>query len=103
MRPKPRRNGYTTLNVGGGEEVDTLEVTVDGETELDQSVNLLSTNYRTVGTGVTMSGTRLHGHEIPTGYVKVAIGRIETDIQLWPNLQTDEASLTSGSITAWPV
>ena len=50
-----------------------------------------------------MLGTRLHGHEIPTGYVKVAIGRIETDIQPWPNLQTNEASLTSGSITAWPV
>ena len=51
MRPKPRKNGYTTLYVGGGEEIDTSAI--DGKRELGQSVNLLLTNYKTVGTGVT--------------------------------------------------
>jgi len=108
MRPKP--HGYTTLSVGAtlpvgaGEEVASPAITPkESITNLSRSVNLLSAAYKTVGTAVTMSGTSLHGHELPAGYIKVAIQRIEPNIHSWPHLQTDEASLTSGSITAWPV
>ncbi len=32
-----------------------------------------SSRSEVVGTGLTMAGTVLHGHELPAGYVKVAI------------------------------
>ena len=65
-------------------------------------MNLLSATDETVGTAVTMFGALLHGHEFPVGYVKVTIRTIQPSIQTWPNLPSDEACLTAGSITAWP-
>ena len=64
-------------------------------------MNLLSATDETVGTAVTMFGALLH--EFPVGYVEVTIRTIQPNIQTWPNLPSDEACLTAGSITAWPV
>ena len=71
--------------------------------EVGQTVNLLSATDETVGSAVTIFGALLHGHEFPVGYVKVTIRTIQPNIQTWPNLPSDEACLTVGSITAWPV
>ena len=71
MRPKPCRIGRNSVSVISGEEVNLCEA-VEGEAvEFGCSVNLLTSSYKVVGTAMTMSGTSLHGHDLPAGYVKV--------------------------------
>ena len=67
-----------------------------------QEVNLVASNSRVVGRGMVMDGNKLHGHEIPSSFLKVAITKIENNIV--PLLRTtfDDAYLTVGGFTAWP-
>ena len=41
-----------------------------------------------------MSGDNLHGHKIPSGFTKLAIGKIDPDVKLWAGLKGDD-ELTS--------
>ena len=68
-----------------------------------QEVNLVAaSNSRVVGRGMVMEGNKLHGHEIPSSFLKVAITKIENNTA--PLLRTtfDEPYLTVGGFTAWP-
>ena len=66
-------------------------------------VSLLSSKREVVGTGRTVAGSVLHGHELLAGYVKVAIDQIDEFVSCWPELKSDECLLTSGCVTAWPI
>lgn len=67
-----------------------------------QEVNLVASNSRVVGRGMVMEGNKLHGHEIPSSFLKVPITKIEDNIA--PLLRTtfDDPYLTVGGFTAWP-
>ena len=96
--------GRTTLavqsnctNVGPLEE-ETPTV----PTTMGHSVSLMSSQYKIIVAGITMSGDNLHGHKIPSGFTKLAISKIDPDVELWAGLKGDD-ELTSGCITAWPL
>lgn len=67
-----------------------------------QEVNLVASDSRVVGRGTVMEGNKLHGHEIPSSFLKVTITKIDTGVT--PLLRTtfDEPYLTVGEFTAWP-
>ena len=101
--------GYTTLAVGGGTDVGPLEATLDltedttpTTVQVGYTVNLLSSDYRQIGTADTMTGDTLHGHKIPPDYVKVAVKKMQAD-GIKSLLGGNDEPLTAGSITAWPV
>ena len=67
-----------------------------------QEVYLVASDSQVVGRGMVMEGNKLHGHEIPRSFVKVAITHIEKNVP--PLLRTtfDDPYLTVGGFTAWP-
>ena len=80
----------------------SLEQSTAGtSTKIGHSIQLLSGTYKAIGTAVIISGSALHGHEIPSGYSKVAVDGIDANVKPWP--AGDDENLYSGSITAWPV
>ena len=68
---------------------------------IGQSIQLLSSSYIPIGTAVTMTGDKVHGHDIPDGYVRIAIVNIDAGVK--PLVRGDDEDLTKGSITAWPL
>ena len=118
MKPTP---GYSTLAITGRNDhcvrLDPVEesssaitstttsTTTSSTTSVGfgQSVSLLSSAYKLVGTGLIMDGTTLHGHAVPKGFTKVAIQKITTGVKPWPALKGDSEDLSGGSITAWPL
>ena len=120
MKPTP---GYSTLAIMGGkdncvrlepvEESSSATTSTTASTSTSsttctgvgfgQSVSLLSSTYKVVGTGLIMDGTTLHGHAVPKGFTKVAIQKITTGVKPWPALKDDSEDLSDGSITAWPL
>ena len=115
MKPTP---GYSTLAITGRNDhcvrLDPVEesssattststsTTTSSTTDVGfgQSVSLLSSAYKLVGTGLIMDGTTLHGHAVPKGFTKVAIQKITTGVNA---LKDDSEDLSGGSITAWPL
>lgn len=100
--------GYTTLSVKGSSDhsivLGSLEQSTTGTSiEIGHSIQLLSSTYKAVGTAVIMSGSQLHGHEVPSGYSKVAVDKIDANVKPWPAVKGDDENLSSGSITAWPI
>ena len=97
---------YTTLATKGNDDHDVMLGPLGEQhttsTEIGHSVHLVSTTYQVLGTAATMSGDCLHGHEIPIGYSKVLIQKIDSSVKSWPSVKEDDEDLTSGSITAWP-
>ena len=99
--PKP---GHTSLSVCGSRsrEVCLAEAAAE-EVKCGGMVNLLSSNYKVIGTAITISGNILHGQELPNRFVKVAVQTITDGIKAWLGLNDDGCVLTPGSITAWPI
>jgi len=67
-----------------------------------QEVNLVASNSRVVGRGMVMEGNTLHGHEIPSSFLKVAITEIENNVAPLLRTMFDEPYLIVGGFTAWP-
>lgn len=101
-QPKISSIGHSTLSTSVEKEV-SLPPAQKETIEFGSNVKLLSSTCEVVGTGLTMDGIVLHGHELPAGYVKVSIKKIKKNISPWPALKSDQCMLTSGSITAWPI
>ena len=111
--PAPSSNsghapGFTTLSTkGSGDDSLVLqsleESTASTSTEIGHSIQLLSSTYKAIGTAVTMSGSVLHGHDIPSEYSKVVVDKIDANVKPWPLIKGDDENLSSGSITAWPI
>ncbi len=101
--------GHSTLSVSSLSDHDIhlpevcLPEAAIEEVECGGTVNVLSSGYKPIGTGVTISGKILHGMELPHGFVKLAVQTIHDNTKSWPGLKDDGCVLTPGSITAWPV
>ena len=50
-------------------------------------MNLLSTEYKIIGTAITITEQLLHGHNIPDGYIKAAIQKITAGVPPWPDVE----------------
>ena len=103
MKALSRSVGHSTLLTSVGSEVSLTESTEKSIVEIGGTVRLLSSSYERIGMALTMSGTVLHGQNLPAGYVKIAINAVDEYVVSWPTLKSDECLLTSGSITAWPI
>ena len=103
VKAQPRSVGHSTLSTSVGSEVSLTEARENNIVEIGGTVRLLSSSYERIGTALTMSGTVLHGRDLPAGYVKVAINAVDENVVSWPTLKSDECLLTSRSITAWPI
>ena len=95
--------GYPTLSTKGCSDYKVVlgsleESTVSTSTEIGHSIQLLSVTYKAVGTAVIMSGSALHGHDIPSGYCKVAVDKIDANVKSWPVIKGDDENLSNGSI-----
>ena len=100
VKAHPHSVGHSTLSTSIGSEVSLTEARENNIVEIGGTVRLLSLSYERIGTALTMSGTVLHGQDLPAGYVKVAINAVDENVVSWPTLKSDECLLTSGSITA---
>ncbi len=99
--------GYSTLSVSDGKEITVSAQVAKQDKHIDvaQTVNLLTKSNQIVGRARTMAGTLLHGHELPGGFMKLSIEKINPEIKPWEGIKNDdmETYLTAGCITAWPV
>ncbi len=97
--------GYTTLSKKGAEDDVALNVPKGSETKSNcifgATVQLLSESYAPVGTGVTMNGSRVHCHDIPDGFIRVTVSKINPGTK--PLVRGTDEDLAKGCITAWPL
>ena len=70
---------------------------------LGASVQLLSDSNTPVGTAVTISGEKVHGHKIPDGFIRVAVDKLNPGVTPLVKGSGSDEDLTSGCITAWPL
>ena len=95
-------SGFTTLAA-----VDnTVEFKTTTVKEGD-NVHILSESNTPIGTATIMAGNKLHGNDLPVGFVKIAIKdiNISTSVTPWPQIVSsfdDDEVLINGSITGWP-
>ena len=101
--PNNTKIGHSTLSITSNHDVRLPEAAATEDVECGGTVNMLSSEYKQIGTGLIISGNILHGMELPPGFVKLAIQTIHDNTQSWPGLKDDGCMLTPGSITAWPV
>ena len=66
-----------------------------------QNVKLLQ-NARVIGLGQVADGNILHGHEIPTSFIKVVITRLDANIVPLFKAAFNPPYLSLGEHTAWP-
>ena len=95
--------GYTTLTTKGSDDGQVLleQSSACEHIKIGHSIHLLSTSYQVVGTAVTMTGDSLHGHNIPSEYTKIAIKKIDPNVNPWPSVKgLDNEPLTNGSVRA---
>ena len=67
-----------------------------------QNVKLLQ-NSHVIGLGRVTDGNILHGHEIPTTFIKVVITNLDANIVPIFNAAFNPPNLSVGEYTAWPV
>ena len=97
---QPFTSGFTTL----ASVDDTLEFKTTTVKE-GNNVHILSESNTPIGTATIMAGNKLHGNDLPAGFVKIAIKDISASVTPWPQIVSsfdDDEVLTNGSITGWP-
>lgn len=80
---------------------ESLNTRLSTKCTIGQSIRILSSSYLPIGTAVTMTRDKVHGHDVPDGYVKIAVVSIDSGVK--PLVRGDEEDLMKGSITAWPL
>lgn len=96
--PQPYPSGFTTLASVDNTELKTITVK-EGD-----NVHLLSEGNIPIGKATIMAGNKLHGNDLPMGFVKIAIKDIGAGVTPWPQIVSsfDDDVLMNGSITGWP-
>ena len=90
--------GFTTLGTIGIRDQVTLI------SENSGIIKLLDANNSEVGTATVLPGSILHGKNLPSNFIKIAIQRINPKVKPWPAAKGcfDEEELSAGTITGWP-
>ena len=90
--------GFTTLGTIGNRDQVALT------TENSGTVKLLDANNSVVGTATVLPGSNLHGKNLPSNFIKIAIQYINPGVKPWPAAKGcfDEEELSAGTITGWP-
>ena len=75
-----------------------------GTTGVRDQLKLLDANNREVGTATVLPGSILHGKNLPSNFIKIAIQHINPGVKPWPAAKGcfDEEELSAGTITGWP-
>ena len=101
-------HAYTTLaTLGSANTIEVPTVPCTMSVKEGDVVHLLDKCDKQVGIGSILGGSRLHGNELPTNFVKIAVKEINVDVRPWPEVlsafdDSDEQVLFTGSITGWP-
>ena len=96
---QPYASGFTTLASVDNTEFKTVSV------KEGNSVHILTETNIPIGTATIMAGNKLHGNDLPAGFVKIAIQDISASVTPWPQIVSsfdDDEVLINGSITGWP-
>ena len=94
---QPYTSGFTTLT--------SVDNTVEFKTTTvkeGKNVHILSESNTPIGTATIMAGHKLHGNDLPAGFVKIAIKNINisTSVTPWPQIVSsfdDDEVLINGS------
>ena len=90
--------GFTTLGTIGVRDQVAVPTSSNN---LTGTVKLLDANNSEVGTATVLPGSILHGKDLPTNFIKIAIQHINPGVKPWPAAKGcfDEEELSAGSIT----
>ena len=101
---------YLQPYVSGSTTLTSTDNTVQFKTitvKEGNDVHILDQNNIPIGTATIMAGNKLHGNDLPAGFVKITIKDISTSTSVtpWPQIVSsfdDDEVLINGSITGWP-